>query len=307
MTDSFSVSESGSMTSEAKAPSSDVRFRYLLVPLDGSEFALAALPTARVLAERFNAELHTISVASGGDDADRLRALAAAALGVDAGDDHAIVVTGGDPAEEIARRAGELGSCVVCLSTHGRGRLSGAVVGSVARSLVQRSSDVIVALGPSADRPGWSPARRWPAPLSVARIVACVDGSDTSEEVLPVASAWARALEMSLTIVTVAEDAPPPLEPDRHVSRYGAGGAETYVETLVQGWQGSAPEVNGHVITDPIGPASGMRTYLDQQPAGLVALTTHARSGMQRVLLGAAAASIVHASVVPCLVVPLLR
>jgi nucleotide-binding universal stress UspA family protein len=279
----------------------------VLVPLDGSEFALAALPTARVLAERFNAELHTISVASGGDDADRLRALAAAALGVDAGDDHAIVVTGGDPAEEIARRAGELGSCVVCLSTHGRGRLSGAVVGSVARSLVQRSSDVIVALGPSADRPGWSPARRWPAPLSVARIVACVDGSDTSEEVLPVASAWARALEMSLTIVTVAEDAPPPLEPDRHVSRYGAGGAETYVETLVQGWQGSAPEVNGHVITDPIGPASGMRTYLDQQPAGLVALTTHARSGMQRVLLGAAAASIVHASVAPCLVVPLLR
>jgi len=33
-------------------------------------------------------------------------------------------------------------------------------------------------------------------------------------------------------------------------------------------------------------------------------LTTHARSGVQRVLLGAAAASIVHASVAPCLVAP---
>jgi nucleotide-binding universal stress UspA family protein len=295
------------MSPETNVSSPDVRLGHVLVPLDGSEFALAAMPTARVLAERFNAELHTISVAGGDDDAGRLQALASAALGVDVGDGHAVVVTDGDAAEMIARRAGQLGSCLVCLSTHGRGRLSGAVVGSVARSLVQRSSDPIVALGPSADRPGWSPAPRWPAPLSVARIVACVDGSDTSEEVLPVASAWAQALEMSLTIVTVAEDAPPPLEPGRHRTRYGAVGAERYVEGLVQKWRGSARDVNGHVVSDPIGPASGMRTYLDQQAAGLVAVTTHARSGVQRVLLGATAASIVLASVAPCLVVPLRR
>jgi hypothetical protein len=35
----------------------------VLVPLDGSAFALAALSTATVLAERFTAELQTISVA----------------------------------------------------------------------------------------------------------------------------------------------------------------------------------------------------------------------------------------------------
>lgn len=58
------------------------------------------------------------------------------------------------------------------------------------------------------------------------------------------------------------------------------------------------------VSRDPIGPASGLRVHLDQRPAGLVALTTHARSGVQRALLGAAAASIIHASVAPCLVAP---
>jgi len=47
---------------------------YVLVPLDGSEFALRAIPTARVLAERFGAELQTVSVARE-DSADRLRAL----------------------------------------------------------------------------------------------------------------------------------------------------------------------------------------------------------------------------------------
>jgi nucleotide-binding universal stress UspA family protein len=135
----------------------DLQVRHVLVPLDGSEFALQALPTARALAERFGAALHAISVAAADDDAKRLGALAAAALGVEAGDDRALVVLGGEPAEEIARQADELDRCVVCMSTHGRGRLHGALVGSVARSVLQRSSGAIVALGPSADNPGWTP------------------------------------------------------------------------------------------------------------------------------------------------------
>lgn len=293
------------VTSPIGLPSTEPQFRHVLVPLDGSEFALQALPTARVLAERFRSELHTISVAGADDDAQRLRSLASAAVGVDVGDDRARVVTGGEPAETIAGRAAELGSCVVCLSTHGRGRLQGALVGSVARSLLQRSSEPMVALGPSADNPGWTPRpRRWPEPLSVPRIVACVDGSDTSEQVLPMAGAWARALSMSMTILTVADDAPMPIRGEQH-SRYGSDAdAESYVEALVEQWGASVAEVDGAVVRDPIGPASGLRVHLDQRPAGLVALTTHARSGMQRVRLGAAAASIVHASVAPCLVAP---
>jgi nucleotide-binding universal stress UspA family protein len=285
----------------------DAQVKHVLVPLDGSEFALAALPTARALAERFAAELHTISVSSADDEVDKLSALGSVALGVAMGDSHVrVVVDDGDVAESIEGRASELGDCVVCLSTHGRGRLSGAAIGSVARSLVQRSSSPVVALGPSADRPGWSPSPRWPAPLSVSRIVACVDGSATSEEVLPVASGWARALGMSLTILTVIEDAPAPIRPGGTDSRYGASGdAQTYIDELVRQWEGTTSEVTGQVVRDPLNPASGIRAHLAQQPAGLVALTSHARTGVQRILLGAAAANIVHASVSPCLVVPL--
>ena len=70
----------------------------MLVPLDGSELALAALPTARALAERFAAELHTVSVAGADDDAGRLSALGSAALGVAVGDGHVGVIEGGDVA-----------------------------------------------------------------------------------------------------------------------------------------------------------------------------------------------------------------
>jgi nucleotide-binding universal stress UspA family protein len=151
------------MTSPIYDSSAEVRVRTVLVPLDGSELSLRAMPTARVLAERFGAQLHTICVAAG-DEADRVRALAAALLGVEVGDERALVVPGDDPAEVIAQRSEELDECLLCMSTHGRGRLSGAVVGSVARSVLQRSRKAMVVLGPMADNPGVSPPpRSWPS------------------------------------------------------------------------------------------------------------------------------------------------
>ncbi len=59
------------------------------------------------------------------------------------------------------------------------------------------------------------------------------------------------------------------------------------------------------VVYDPISPADGIRTYLDQHPAGLVAVTTHARTGLARAVFGSQAASIVRVSPVPVLTVPL--
>ena len=87
----------------------------------------------------------------------------------------------------------------------GRGRVAGAMIGSVARAVLQSSMAPMLAVGPQADRPPLlvgRPRRRpgsWPKPLSVRRLVACVDGSAASEAVLPVATQWAKAFEMSLT------------------------------------------------------------------------------------------------------------
>jgi nucleotide-binding universal stress UspA family protein len=110
---------------------------------------------------------------------------------------------------------------------------------------------------------------------------------------------------MSLTIVTVVEDAPDLIQPREKRTRYGTGVApESYIESLVQRWTGVGPSVDGEVVRDPISAAGGIRAHLAERPAGLVAVTTHARSGLQRALLGAQAASIVRASVAPCLVAP---
>lgn len=288
------------MTVRTEAISVDLQVKNVLVPLDGSELALQAMPTARVLADRLGAVLSTISVASADAEVPRLRALAAAVLGVDVDHDRVRVVRGDDPAEVIAARAEKLDHCVPCGATHGRGRLGGAVMGSVARSVLQRWREPMIVLGPMADNPGWTPRpRSWPEPLSVPRIVACVDGSDSSEEVLPVAAAWARALDMTLSVLTVVYDAPQPLRTDLRQSQFDA---DSYINVLVERLQSSVPHVDGVVARDPIDPAGGIWRHLNDQPAGLLALATDARSGMQRVRRGAQAANIVRAATVPCLV-----
>ncbi len=283
-------------------------YRHVLVPLDGSDFADGALRTGWALAERFGAELHIVSVADSPGEVEKLRSHAAEALGSAPGGERVAVVVSDDPADAIQRRAAELSECLVCLSTHGRGRVGGALIGSVARSLLQTMREPIIAVGPYADRPTPT-APHPPPPLAIPRLVACVDGSPLSETILPVAAAWARRLEMSLIILTVAEPTPPPIRPDATWRRnHGPDeDADAYIARLGQQWRDAAPEVDTHVVYDPIGPGVGLHAYLVDAPhhTGLVAVTTQARSGLQRVVLGAGAADMVHWSSVPVLVVPL--
>ena len=287
---------------------SSVSYRYVLLPLDGSSFALAALPTARALSDRFGGDLVIISVAADEGDAERLHRHAVEALG-DGDGDRIHVVIGADPAQTITARAAELGSCLVCMSTRGRGRVSGTVIGSVARAVLQSSSAPMVAVGPQADRPGWlvdRPRRRpasWAEPLSVRRLVACVDGSSASEAVLPVAARWARALDMRLAIVTVAEDVATTHGAEAAPNRFGPPQPTRYVEQLADQCKDLVPDTAGEVVFDPIGVVSGLRAHLAAQPAGLVALATHARAGLDRLRLGAVAADIVRTSPAPALVV----
>ncbi|HUR23684.1 MAG TPA: universal stress protein [Acidimicrobiales bacterium] len=293
------------MTSQS-AEAAEVRYRYVLVPLDGSKFAAAAAKTAGALASRFGAELHTVSVAEHADEVEVLRRDAVAVLGTESAPERAHVVVGDDPATAIAETAAGLGSSLLCMSTHGRGRVTGAVMGSVARSLLQTTRDPIVAVGPFADRPRPF-SSTVPVPLSVPRLLACVDGTPPSESVVPVAGAWASALGMSLTILTVAEPLPPPVRPDAtwHRRHGPDEDADAYIRHLGERWNDVAKDVSADVVYDPVSPANGLETYLDRNPAGMVAVTTHARTGLHRVLLGADAANIVHTSTAPALVVPL--
>ena len=120
-------------SSTQRAP--DPVYGTILVPLDGSHLADGAIPTARALAARFGATVHTVTVASD-FELHRVRGEAARALGTDPDDPRIHVDVDTDVAGAVQRRASDLDSCLVCLSTHGRGRAADIVHASTAPVLV---------------------------------------------------------------------------------------------------------------------------------------------------------------------------
>jgi len=111
---------------------------------------------------------------------------------------------------------------------------------------------------------------------------------------------------MRLSVVTVAEEAASTAAGERP-NRFGPPDPERYVEELAARSRSVVADAVGEVVFDPISVASGLGRHLLAQPAGLVAVATHARTGLDRLRLGATAADIVRTSTSPALVVPVLE
>jgi nucleotide-binding universal stress UspA family protein len=287
-----------------------VRYDNVIVPIDGSDRSAIALRTGEALAQRFGATLHTVSVAVDPFDLSHLRVVAAAALAVERTDCRVHTVLSDELATAIASLADELGPSVVCMSTHARDRLAGAVVGSAAREVLHVTSQPVVMVGPLADRALYM-GNEWATPLAIDRLVVCVTPnrsdrtSDTADLVhdartlVEIGSRWAFALGMSLTVLHVEE---PVITTS---SIFGNGGIGNWMVHLADQASAHGIDVDVHVEVDPIGTVAGVRSYLVAHPAGLLVVSTHAREGIDRIVHGATAAGITEASTIATLVVPI--
>ena len=284
---------------------SEPAYRTILVPLDGSHLAKGALPTARALATRFGATIHSVTVAVSDFELDRIREDAAQALGTGPDDPRIHVEADTDVAGAVHRCASQLDSCLVCLSTHGRGRVAGTVIGSTARDIIERGREPVVVAGPSVVHPEPEDRTATP-PLEAGHLVACVDGTAASEHGIPVAAAWAHTLGTKLTILTVAEPCPPPMRIGAPWRRHHGPNedADEYLRRLSEQWALEAPGLDTVVVYDPISAAAGMKDYLGAHLTGLVAVTSHLRRPLTHLVFGSGAAEIVHASTAPALVIP---
>ena len=280
-------------------------FRTILVPLDGSHFANGALPTARGLAARSGATIHVVTVAISDAESDRIRVEAAQALGTDPDDPRIHIEVDTDVAAAVHRCASDLDACLICLSTHGRGRVSGTFIGSTARDIIERCRQPVVVAGPFVAHPD-PDDQTAVRPLGVNRIVACVDGTPDSELGLDVVAAWGDALGTPVTLMTIAEPSPPPVRIGVPWRRHHGPNedADEYIRRLGEQWAPAAPGLDTAVVYDPIGPASGIKDYLAAHPTGLVAVTSHVRDPLAHLVFGSGAAEIVHASTAPVLVIP---
>ncbi|MGH8927409.1 MAG: universal stress protein, partial [Acidimicrobiia bacterium] len=254
-------------------------YRNVIVATDGSPLAATALAGGSILADRTGAELHVFHAAwdetgetSAAEQANSLLAkslLGGRRIRLTVRD---LPAASASPAPLIVDYCAEVGDAVVVLGTHGRGGIGATFLGSTARDLIGLTADPFIAYGPEAK-----------VPVEVQRVVACVDGSEFSEASIAEAVRWALALKVGLWLTQVV---PPDLP------YYVTVFENTYVHNLAKDLAGIGTKVEWEVLHSDSATDAIIDSFGDD-PATMLVMATHGRSGLQRIRLGSVAGDVV--------------
>jgi nucleotide-binding universal stress UspA family protein len=244
-------------------------YQNVIVPFDGSLSARAALAPASDLAWQCAARIVIVNNTEANDaasrDALKSRAMSMSGAGVDfwVDPDNSI----GRALVEAARFRDDPVVCVPVRTKPSGWRRTPTLSGMAAEVLIDAPAPVLV-IGPEADVSSG---------LGISEILVALDGSEASEQMLPVAVDWAKALKLRVTLAGVV--------------RAGAGGQETH--TSETGYlRGHLAKVAREVpdasfdLIEAVDPATGLCSRLEERPQALVAMSTHGRSGLNSNPLG---------------------
>jgi len=258
-----------------------------VVPLDGSEFAEAALRVARAVARENGGPLVLVSVtttAMAEADDQYLQHVAAGIDDVQVSTVLSLLEPGQRAADGIEAAVTEAGpGAMVCMTAHGRTGLGAAVLGSTTEDLLRRHDRPVLVVGRHCS-PGWPEQRRLLVPL---------DGSARSEQILPevagVSTDW--GLEPWLLQVVHPFDS----EMSQHL------------DTALVGAQTRLRDLGVDAKTD-FQFASNAAVAIDQQARGLgaalIMMSSYVHPGMARTLLGSVTMQVVHSAPCPVLICP---
>jgi nucleotide-binding universal stress UspA family protein len=298
-------------------------FRNVLVPLDGSRFAEAALPLATRIVRAAGAKLHVVMVhqpiatlAGMGElvltapefeselQSQERSYLAETAAGLSAASGSPVEFRhfDGDVAPDVCEEAGRVAADLVVIATHGRGTLKRLWLGSVADYVVRHLTVPVLLVHPSrGDDSETAPP--------VRRILVALDLSQEAEAILEPAVALAQVTGAALTLVHVSElvfematpAMPSPVQLDAELLQASRAAAQTRLEAEAARLRRLGVSVDVKVIVG-VGAASGLLDLLEDDQFDVVAMTTHGRGGMRRLLLGSVADKVVRGSAKPVLV-----
>jgi nucleotide-binding universal stress UspA family protein len=303
-------------------------YRSILVPLDGSPLSEHALPLAQDLALRTGAVLHlahvhiplsapiytaALPLADTGLDerasdserayldalAERLRAETDIPVNV-ALLDGAVTDS---VADLIAAHAREQPIDLVIMTTHGRSGFARIWLGSVADELVGRLTMPVLLLRPT------DVARTAAATRAPRQVLIPLDGSANAESILPYALALGQATQAEYTLLRVVEPVmvahhmpvdPAVRELDDQLIDHLQVEAQIYLEQV-------AGRLTAHALTARIevvvAPQAAIAILEEAQQDGidLIAMATHGRRGLTRVLLGSVADKVLRGATTPML------
>jgi nucleotide-binding universal stress UspA family protein len=302
-------------------------YRSLLVPLDSSHFGEQALPLALTIARRANASLEVAHVhvalgplyAETGLTYDTLfdTSLREAEqnylnrVAKHLAEKTTTPVTSslleGAVAEALHERAVQAGVDLIVLTTHGRGALARAWLGSVPDELVRRGPTPVLVVRPQESKINWN---QEPA---LHRILIPLDGSPLAEQIIEPAVALGTLVGAEYELLRIVR--PVAMGPTlagadldsvllarlQELLKEEQRQAEAYLQGVAGRLRERDLVVRTHVVVHDH-PAVAILEEIKAQQADLVAIETHGRSGLQRLFLGSVADKVLRGSPVPVLV-----
>ena len=298
-------------------------YRTLMVPLDGSTFAEHALPLALGLARRAGAALNLVSVhvpllsvaadsiAPGTCEAeDRVLAQERAYLDGIVGQLTALatvpvtsaLLEGAAVAELLAGHAATTNADLVVMTTHGRGPLSRLWLGSVADEMVRRATTPVLLVRPH------EKAVDLATEPEIRHILIPLDGSALAEQVLAPATVLGGLTQAEFTLLRVYG---PSIDVDLlgYAAQEGVEGAveqlrvraEGYLQGVAEGFTTQGFKVQTKAVPGQH-PANAILDAAQNLAVSLIALETHGRRGLPRLLLGSVADKVIRGASVLVLV-----
>ena len=292
----------------------------VMVPLDGSPFAEQALPLALTVARRLGARLHLVRVRaslslSADDDSDIYMKTTAAQIESQLPgtitpwvltDELGALEYPPPPPDTVAKVLANHArdhADVIVMSTHGRGGVKRAWLGSIADALLRiapcplllvRPGDVKFRIAADADR-------------GINNILIPLDGSETAEQAIPFARELAAAFGSRLTLLRVTSPLALQLSSDpadgyplTDPTALGRRTAVHYLHGIAAQLRQRGLTVEAHVIEE-LSPAPAIVDYANTHGVDLVALTTTGAGSIRRLLLGSVADHVIRKGETPVL------
>lgn len=263
----------------------------VIVCLDGSTFAEEILPYARGIASAAAAKLTLFRAAGSTKDVQEARGYMNELANL-ATADGKIERVDIDVATSILRHLRKKPRALLALTTHGRSGLLERLLGSVASDVIQQADRPILLY-----RPHGSPLTGGRERIvKIKKVTVALDGSPSSERILPSAVELAKILDARVEIVQAQparEKSPRDLGHDVSESSYLHQQAKKIL-------QNSGVEPGWEVLHGE--PAAAICRHIGKNRELILAMMSHTRSRTERMVVGSVAGECVRRAGVPILV-----